>query len=1242
MKSLNLILAFVLLSGVAAKSQDPCVDRKWKTPYKTSWIANDGGNQAKHAQHSIEYLSVRADGMVATSCGWDESGSNVIVYKNGQVVSVPEGSGTGGWGRMSMGQAAMDDKYVYHLQSQNGCDGANTSNNSNKLPQYPQCGDDFTWKTVRRYAITNGMSAPFSSGYGYKGDMLLVHAGTGDLSGIAIKGNELFVADANGDSVKVYNKTTMSTKPLRKFKMAGGVGQLAVDNQGCLWMFQQKLQKLIRFSATTGEIQAQQIVFKDPMVASTFSVDTVGNRILVADNGIDQNIKIYSDIYTSPVQSSTFGTQFGILSGVQGKFEDQKLFDIKGVGSDAAGNIYVASSPNGSGSLLAAYSPDGTKLWDRKGLVFTSTACADPQKLEDVYTFDKKMILDYSKTAPGSEWSFAAYTVNRFKYPDDPRCNNIKDPLRPNIFWTSSWIKYIGGKKFLFATDMYASVLAGFRFDEATDGEVAIPCLLMNVGGWDLKLSYPVKLGSEKDFIWMDLNGDGAIQSNEFTYKSGFDNPYSMAIWVDSKGDIWKGIRGNGVRYIPLKEVNAKGVPVYDFATSKRLDIANAATGVDGVKRLVYDADLDELYISGFSTEKPDRKSTGEGVDSWWCMGSTVCKYKNVLATLKANPNTNFKNVLPEWRIFVPFFPDGDPAGSTAVSAKSLTVEGDILFIATAQEGKINVYKRSNGEYLGQIAPGAAINSESGWTDIDYAINVNKTPTEYRIFIEENAFAKVVLYRMPGFETTDTYYPDLTITDVKMENAQNQTVEKPKLGDKLHFSMTVKNTGPGLSPAGKTFADKKSITLTISVKDLETNKVVGTFASDTCTLSLESGQSLKLVNFSTTKAFEWNVPTGKFAITVVVNPSKKIKECNAANNTFILNTNSFDRVHFSSNPKDASIQVNGTTVFETEALGNEPIDYKWFVNDVEQSGINSPILSLTGVGSNLNLAKIKVTACNSLGCETSKEAVLKVSDPYGSSKPGFLVRQVWYGNTGTAIADLRKLPDFPNNPDSITYINRFEVPKDIADQYGTRVFGWLTAPETGNYIFNIASDDNGELWLSSDSLPKNLGILPIAKVPEWSDSRQYTKFPEQTSNAIALIAGKKYYVEALFKEDAGGDNLSVAWKLPSGITENPIPASRIGYYANISTSAQTISNGIGGELSIYPVPASEKIRIKSPKINGIVSYTITDMNGKILIKRSMNLRGTVEQDISSLPAGIYFVNIADGTVAYHGKFVVVK
>jgi hypothetical protein len=1225
------LVTLILIAAATGKSQDPCITREWTNSYTTSWIANDGGTQETHAQHWIDYMFVRPDGTLATVCEWDEGGSNVIVYKEGAIVSIPEGSGTGGWGRMSMIGVAMDDQYLYHLQSQHGCDGANSNNNLNGLPQYPPCGDEYTWRTVRRYHIATGGSASFSNGYGYMGDMLLVRSGSGNLVGIAILGNELFVADPAGDSIRVYDKTSLSSVPVRKFKMSGGVGQLSPDNQGGIWMLQSSLKRLVRFSPVNGDFLPQQIVFPDSVVASAFFVDTVSSRILVADNGISQQIKIYTDIYNTPAAESTLGEKYGIFSGLQGIYAPLKLFDIKGIGADTAGNIYVANSAPGGGSVLQAYSPEGNLLWDYKGLVFTATACADPSKPEEVYTFDKKMKLDYTQTTPGSEWGFEAYTLNRFKYPDDPRLHGG--------FMTSAWIKYIDGRKFLFATDMYASQVAGYRFDSLTDGEVAIPCLFMNVGGWDVNNSYPVKLGTAKDFIWMDLNGDGAIQENEFTYKNGFDNPYSMAVWIDSQGNIWKGVREQGVRFIPLKEVNEKGVPVYDFADSKLLDIANGAAGINGVKRLVYDFETDELYIVGFSDEKPDRKSTGESTDTWWCMGSTICMYKGVYNTLMTEPATNFKNVLPHWRIFIPFFPEGDPKGPSDLNAKSFTVEGDYLFSALGRQGKIYVYKRSNGEYLGEIRPGSSVNNESGWTDIDYSINVSKTADEYLIFNEENAFAKVILYRVKSFETHDTYFPDLVITDVKMMNSQQQVVSKPKPGDRLHFRMTVKNTGVGVSPDGSHFDDNKSIVITIRVKNMVTNKFDAQLLSDTCKSALNPGDSIQLVSYSTSKPFEWNVARGKFLITATVNLPKRIAECTTLNNASTITTDSYDTLFFFKDIVDATTLVNGTAVFSAEVLGSAPITYKWYINDIEQTAPNEPVLELSHVNMGYNQAKIKLVACNSLGCKEGREAVLNVNDPYGASKPGYLLRQVWYGNSGTSVEDLLSLPEYPNNPDSITFISKFEVPTDIADQYGTRVSGWLIPPQTGDYVFRISSDDNGELWLSTDSLPENLSNSPIAFVPDWTDPREFDKYAEQTSEPVYLEEGMKYYTEAFFKEEAGGDNLAVEWVLPDDSKESPIPSERLAFYSNNPVNIRQTLSLQTKVIEVYPNPVNNKLFLWINAIEAEGLITIVNIQGKVVFQEAVQLNDLTVQDVSQLPDGLYTVSLSTRSNMYAARFL---
>ena len=48
-------------------------------------------------------------------------------------------------------------------------------------------------------------------------------------------------------------------------------------------------------------------------------------------------------------------------------------------------------------------------------------------------------------------------------------------------------------------------------------------------------------------------------------------------------------------------------------------------------------------------------------------------------------------------------------------------------------------------------------------------------------------------------------------------------------------------------------------------------------------------------------------------------------------------------------------------------------------------------------------------------------------------------------------------------------------------------------------------------------------------MPGWTNSREWTKYPEQQSSPISLAGGGKYYIEVLHKEADGNDNIAVAW-----------------------------------------------------------------------------------------------------------------
>jgi hypothetical protein len=164
--------------------------------------------------------------------------------------------------------------------------------------------------------------------------------------------------------------------------------------------------------------------------------------------------------------------------------------------------------------------------------------------------------------------------------------------------------------------------------------------------------------------------------------------------------------------------------------------------------------------------------------------------------------------------------------------------------------------------------------------------------------------------------------------------------------------------------------------------------------------------------------------------------------------------------------------------------------------------------------------------------------------------PGGAIRQWWLGVSGTDVPTLTGDARYPDEPDGEELVALMEGPTDWADNYGSRLYGWLYPPTTGDYTFWLASDDFGELWLSPDEDPAN--AVMIADVPGWTPSRDFdntrggvSDAAAQMSDPMTLQAGQIYYIEALMNEGTGGDNIAVAWQGP-GIPREVIGADSIG------------------------------------------------------------------------------------------------
>jgi hypothetical protein len=158
-------------------------------------------------------------------------------------------------------------------------------------------------------------------------------------------------------------------------------------------------------------------------------------------------------------------------------------------------------------------------------------------------------------------------------------------------------------------------------------------------------------------------------------------------------------------------------------------------------------------------------------------------------------------------------------------------------------------------------------------------------------------------------------------------------------------------------------------------------------------------------------------------------------------------------------------------------------------------------------------------------------------------RKGVILREYWTGVPGSTVAELTRHPRYPAKPDGVSNPESFEAPVNWGDNYGTRLRGYIHPNATGAYTFWISGDDQCELWVSTDADPAHRQL--VAKVVNFSGSRQWDVAPEQKSAPLRLEAGKKYYIEALHKEGSGEDSCAVGWQLPDGKMERPIPGSRL-------------------------------------------------------------------------------------------------
>jgi hypothetical protein len=263
---------------------------------------------------------------------------------------------------------------------------------------------------------------------------------------------------------------------------------------------------------------------------------------------------------------------------------------------------------------------------------------------------------------------------------------------------------------------------------------------------------------------------------------------------------------------------------------------------------------------------------------------------------------------------------------------------------------------------------------------------------------------------------------------------------------------------------------------------------------------------------------------------------------------------------------------------------------------------------------------------------------------------GQIMRQVWFGVSGSSVTDIPL-----NSPSHVTeYITSLETPQYYENNYASRIRGYLCVPQTGAYTFHISSDDQSELLLSPDEDPAN--ATKIAAVTGYTSFRNYTKYTSQKSAPIQLTAGHRYYIEVLHKEANGNDHVSVAWTLPNGTFENPIPGNRLMRIQDVtSTAADDASVTLftpaeletPDQMKVYPNPVTTrefKIGLANPGPMDEAKIQIVSVTGAVVKDEMIPCGGDCSEILvrlsETVEPGLYSVIVLQGMKRTSTKLVV--
>jgi hypothetical protein len=681
-----------------------------------TWIGNSfpGEPLPQYVPLKIEDISVAGDGTAATNGGYNESASAVVTFKDGKYLGHTRLHVVGSKNQSTVAEDP-DGKYLFYAtdHSDAGVGVGRVLPDGADDPQDPE-------KSVADAWPARGLSGRMIIGMSVRNGLLFVsHHAVNDRFGLdGVAGGDTFHHDFDG--ISIIDKTSL--KILRSFPLPHA-GKLAATHTGDVWAIQSVpaeagnsvTTRVAKVSGKNGDVLATI----EGIDAAALAVDA-GDRLLVADRGTDQNIKIFSP-EGKPL--GAFGEVGGIFAGpVPGAAGQARFDNPRGLGVDADNNLYVLSAggtwPAQNRIEKYAWHENawGEMSWQLCGMMFADVATFDPKDETRLYTSSAVFKMDWSKS-DGKEWSFAGTTLNSHRYRDDPRRGILAQGFAAR---TVIGVRYIQARRFLFS-----GALEAFRFDPQ-NGLVATPCdyIAVRRPAYDYAApDWPSHPSSFEGFVWRDRDGDGAFGADEYEPLNALAAGIHGMMSVDEQGNIFWFPREAQYKSTELPvggQLDAKGNLVYHPS-----DIISRPmpVGFSEFPCAVLDSSTGDLFA--VARPGPGEKLSLIRVAGW--RGHPA----------EARPTWTVANLAGQIRqgVWVP----------TEEDVGGLAVAGEYVFVASAIHNSVRVYRRQDGAAVGWMRSGL---SKDSILDDPHGFQVHRRENgEYVLILGDYLHNKNLMYR---------------------------------------------------------------------------------------------------------------------------------------------------------------------------------------------------------------------------------------------------------------------------------------------------------------------------------------------------------------------------------------------------------------------------------------------------------------------------------------------------------------